>query len=55
MVTVLPDFSHKEDKKHMEILVYRQGTHKIEVDRGRPAGVVEGHFSRYLGRHGSAD
>jgi magnesium transporter len=30
MVTVLPDFSHKEDKKHMEILVYRQGTHKIE-------------------------
>jgi len=30
MVTVLPDFSHKEDKKHMEILVYRHGTHKIE-------------------------
>jgi len=30
MVTVLPDFSHKEAQKHMEILVYRQGTHKIE-------------------------
>ena len=30
MVTVLPDFSQKEDKKHMEILVYREASRKIE-------------------------
>lgn len=30
MVTVLADFSQKEDKKHMEILVYRQASRKIE-------------------------